>query len=488
MGMKRWSMAWAGLCVIAGCGGTPMETDGGGALDGSLDAQGADTTVPRDAPPMDTSTDAPMAVVDAFVAPDANGACGGCDDHVACTLDACVGTTCTHTVAHGRCSGGQYCDATLGCHAGNACAAAADCMRPDTCVTVRCNTTSATCEYAVLDHDLDGDPPIVCGGTDCNDASSAISGLTPEICDGVDQDCDTRIDEANATTSACGDLSVCTGGTCRCGVEHDLCLVSEPADPFGYRQECVDVQSDPRACGSCDNACPDGIACVHGVCACPAATPDACNGACLDFRTDPQSCGTCANVCPDAIACVAGVCNCPAGTHACGAACVDYATDESNCGSCGNVCFGGVTCTAGRCPCAGGVTTCSGTCTNLTDNFCGACNQYCEGTCNPTTHACTCTGAGQTACRYDDGTGGYQVQCIDLMTNEYACGDCNHRCPNHEGCVGGVCTGCLAPYMDCGAGGAPNCIDVTSDSENCGACGRTCAGSRTGTCSGGRCF
>jgi|GEM_PF-3293460 len=52
--------------------------------------------------------------------------------------------------------------------------------------------------------------------TDCNDGNAAISPGDAEICNGVDDDCDTLID-GPAATAMCGPTSHCRASTCRTG-------------------------------------------------------------------------------------------------------------------------------------------------------------------------------------------------------------------------------------------------------------------------------
>src|SRR5688572_30764476 len=60
--------------------------------------------------------------------------------------------------------------------------------------------------------------------------------------------------------------------------------------------ECVALASDPQHCGSCSNACPPGVACESGSCACAGAA-QACGGVCVDTTTDPAHCGDCGQAC-----------------------------------------------------------------------------------------------------------------------------------------------------------------------------------------------
>jgi len=84
---------------------------------------------------------------------------------------------------------------------------------------------------------------------------------------------------------------------------------------------------------------------------CDAATATVCSGVCVDKETDPANCGTCEHACsgPEAGAghpvCAGGqctvACDSDAGTSIyCGSACVDKETDPANCNTCGTKCPG----------------------------------------------------------------------------------------------------------------------------------------------------
>lgn len=238
-----WLAALVSL-VAPGCGGnTSMSIDGGrNDLDAAAaDARGAD----------DSGADA--------------AGCGPCDDAIACTDDSC-GTSgaCVHRPNHATCGGTMYCDATSGCAGAAVCGDASDCHAPDACVIASCDTTSATCRFASRDADADGDPPLACGGGDCNDADPAVSSAAIEVCDGVDQDCDGMVDESDqplCQQNTQADLVgySCTDGMCGCA----LTVCRNDAAGIWY---CTDMISDPFNCGRCAHPCPSGYACAGGVC------------------------------------------------------------------------------------------------------------------------------------------------------------------------------------------------------------------------------
>jgi hypothetical protein len=109
---------------------------------------------------------------------------------------------------------------------------------------------------------------------------------------------------------------------------------------------CADVQTDPKNCGDCGNACPAGQVCSTGTCVgtCAAGyamcVSDAGTPYCADLTQNPRECGGCGHVCGVAEACVMSTCTgqCGAGRTVCttgggGNFCADTNTDPSNCGA-----------------------------------------------------------------------------------------------------------------------------------------------------------
>ena len=151
-------------------------------------------------PTNDVGTDTPVGCVSA----------AACDDGFNCTIDSCFAGKCSHTIGPQSgptaCAPGEYCTLLKGCVKGKACAKDGDCTSDDPCVTGgTCDSASSVCVYKTLDKDGDGHPPPVCGGDDCDDGNPTVYPGAIEICDGKDNNCNTKIDDgATCRTLALG--------------------------------------------------------------------------------------------------------------------------------------------------------------------------------------------------------------------------------------------------------------------------------------------
>jgi hypothetical protein len=193
-----------------------------------------------------------------------------------------------------------------------------------------------------------------------------IVSASPEVCDGLDNDCDGVVDQG----APCPDNKICDKGKCvgKCGTGEFQCPPGLTCDTDFYCKDpsCINVTCPAGqicvggACqGGCDGvSCPKGQACVSGTCL------DLCGGTtCSNGQVcqsgvciAPCECGGCANgqtcsttthLCvdngcdkmacsPPATVCVNGACqdgckdvNCPGGQACMGGVCVQVAPTAS---------------------------------------------------------------------------------------------------------------------------------------------------------------
>ena len=115
-----------------------------------------------------------------------------------------------------------------------------------------------------------GEAPPAC---DCNDREATVYPGAPETCNGVDDDCDGRVDEIAACCAACSGMveraDACTPeGACVCttaGAGDAPCGAGQAC----CRSGCADLQNDLSNCGICDSPCTAGTdRCTAGNCRC----------------------------------------------------------------------------------------------------------------------------------------------------------------------------------------------------------------------------
>jgi putative metal-binding protein len=125
-----------------------------------------------------------------------------CDDGIDCTADHCdlARGRCRHVTDDVPCDDGVYCNGverctlTLGCQPG----AVVSCSDNSVCSIDTCVEETQSCRHEPRDADGDGDPPLSCQGTDCDDFDPLVSGTAHERCDnGRDDDCDGEVDESD---------------------------------------------------------------------------------------------------------------------------------------------------------------------------------------------------------------------------------------------------------------------------------------------------
>ncbi|MEZ4469713.1 MAG: putative metal-binding motif-containing protein [bacterium] len=371
--------------------------------------------------------------------------------------------------------------------------------------------------------DADGDGYGVgeeCQGIDCDDTDPTVFAGAAELCDGLDNDCDSRADEGDIavpddvacrTAGVCvGTAPVCRDDAWRCdypaGYEADAEATCDTLDNDcdGQVDEDFDLATDPRHCGDCGTACAYEHA--AGICAERICGLGDCDAGWHDADGDP------ANGCEYACQ-VAGDEVCNGRDDDCDGRSdegFDLQRDPSHCGRCDRACVtpnATPACVEGDCA----IEACND---GRWDN-----NQQVADGCE---YACLVTRGGVEACdEIDNDCNGTVDDGFDLSRDPANCGQCGFECdfPQAvEGCVQGQCViaSCEAGFVDLNDDPEDGCelactptpdpreicdtvdndcdgvtdegFDLAGDEANCGACGRVCApAAAVGQCRGGVC-
>ncbi len=279
-----------------------------------------------------------------------------------CTADAdcpagrCVEGVCDFAPEPWVCGPGAECPAGAVC-VGGACKSEPGCGR----ATEVCNGIDDDCDGNIDEgFDLSADPANcgVCGsvcpaGERCAD-SVCTGGCVPypELCNGLDDDCDGVTDEeftcqqgaTGICTTSCGSTGMrtcgsdCTWGSCEPPVE--VCN--------GLDDDCDGLTDEGLRCGVCGNGVVEpGEECDDG----NDVTGDGCEPDCrMTCVPVPEICNGLDDDCDGTID-EEGACACPcsAGMTCCADVCRNLASDSANCGACGVFCPAGERCAAGVC-------------------------------------------------------------------------------------------------------------------------------------------
>ena len=217
-----------------------------------------------------------------------------CNDGLACTADACVNGSCTHTNITGACDDGNACTTNDSCAAG-VCTGGPPpaCNDGNACTANNCNPATGLCE----------NPAIVCNDNNActDDACNPATG-----CVFTTNDNNTCTDN-----SVCTAIDLCQNGICvgqnptACPPDADLCT-TEACNPATGACESTDSTAacnDNNRCTT--DSCNPATGCVHtdATTSCNDGNPctdDGCHPASGCFHTGNT------NGCDDGNACTAG--------------------------------------------------------------------------------------------------------------------------------------------------------------------------------------
>ena len=354
----------------------------------------------------------------------------------------------------------------------------------------------------------------------------------PELCDNLDNDCDTVTDQ-NADAEEDCRINHPRDNMHVLGCSAGICLRACDSDPPNYCWGNCDATDDNgcetalntlQNCTTCGTACSRANATATcATCTCRIASCDSlwgdCDGndgtGCETPLNTLDDCGQCNGICWRAHAtptCATGNCriqSCNSLWDDCDGVdlngCETSLETTSDCGSCGTTCSrpnASATCSGGNCRIA--------SCNNLWANCDGSDGNGCETSlqtlqnCGSCGSVCTRAHASETCsggdCRIDtcdsgwgncDGSDGNG--CETPLNTLQNCGGCGSTCTRAHAtatCSTGSCriSSCDSLWDDCDGNDANGCEQSLETLAHCGSCNTTCARAHaTATCSGGNC-
>jgi hypothetical protein len=108
-----------------------------------------------------------------------------------------------------------------------------------------CGSDVGECTYGLISNLCIGG--MYLGWSECDSVNSL-----PEVCDGLDNDCDGEVDEELTLEQVCGETDI---GECTLGFVYNLCTAGE----YTGWSECDAVVSQPEVCDGLDNNCDNEI-------------------------------------------------------------------------------------------------------------------------------------------------------------------------------------------------------------------------------------
>lgn len=286
----------------------------------------------------------------------------------------------------------------------------------------------------------------------CEQATNA----SPEVCDGLDNDCNGVVDD-NISSDACGsDVGVCSPGTTQCIAGSTVCQNSVgPSVELcnGLDDDCDGIVDNvvPEACGSDVGTCSMGMTqCSNGATECVGSVgpvAEVCDGldndcdGVVDNNIAPVACGSSIGQCQSGMTqCTAGTTVCDGGVGPVPETCdgldndcnglVDDGIQSVQCGvsDVGACQFGMSQCSNGNEVCVGSV--------DPTNELCNGVDDNCDGTVDEGFNVgAVCTAYATTSC-----TEGTLVCSQDGLSS--VCTGASHSCADFNATCGTIATAC----------------------------------------------
>jgi hypothetical protein len=332
--MRRETLLFVSMLLLSGCP-APMEVDTDGGHDAASDAPTTDSSGPCDsASDCDDGLYCNGAETCSAAGTCAAGTAPACDDGIACTVDTCVEArrACESSAPDADHDG----TADASCHGADGVPLGTDCDDADAnrfpgnaeqCDPLDHDEDCDGATFGLVDADLDGRYDANCCnaipggacGDDCDDANLNVTPDAAEVCNGIDDDCDLRMDEALPTEmyrpdcdlDGYGDASATPMVSCALPVATPVCAGSGVWVTLAG--DCDDADNgrnigNPEVCNGIDDDCDtrvddiiDGtIICRAGQTrpctnTCSVAGVETCNDSCLgwDSCLATEACNGC---------------------------------------------------------------------------------------------------------------------------------------------------------------------------------------------------
>lgn len=185
-----------------------------------------------------------------------NGVCAdtGCTKDPDCNPNGCAGDgICKINATYNECSSGSS-DCNV--------AVTTVCCGNGVCDSSLGENTSNCSDCSCIDADLDGHSKNSCGGDDCDDSNPKMFPGNPEICDGIDNDCNVSTTDENTCDNDNDNFCSCSKTYSAGSNLSSICSGTNTSNAFWWNKTCDCNDSSfglnpgiPEQCDGLDNNC-----------------------------------------------------------------------------------------------------------------------------------------------------------------------------------------------------------------------------------------